>query len=331
MKIDCHIHALPERSIALLRRDPVYRVTLDGMKWHGGNYPDFEITPKWFDPDTALAGMKKNGIDMGIMSAAPKPLFYYEVDLEPAVAMCRETNLGLAEFQQAHPKNFRWMAHLPLRFPKAAVDMLDEAVAAGCCGVIAGTSIAGRRLDEPDYEIFWSAVENARHAGAAASGLRARQPRHGRLLSRLGDRHADRRHHRAGAADLQRHARPPSQGAIISALGGGFFPYQVGRLRQCISYRPELKHVKKDPWDYVGQIKFDTNVHENASLKFLIEFAGAENVLLGTDLPFSTAIEDPFGMLDAAAGGEARDPADFRNRARRLLQAGLRQARSTAP
>ena len=87
MKIDTHIHALPERSIALLRRDPVYRVTLDGMKWHGGNYPDFEITPKWFDPDTALAGMRKNGIDMGIMSAAPKPLFYYEVDQQAAVAI----------------------------------------------------------------------------------------------------------------------------------------------------------------------------------------------------------------------------------------------------
>ena len=62
--------------------------------------------------------------------------------------------------------------------------------------------------------------------------------------------------------------------------------------------------MKKDPWDYVGQIKFDTNMHENASLKFLIEFAGAENILLGTDLPFSTAIEDPFGMLNAAAGSE---------------------------
>jgi len=119
VKIDTHIHALPERSIALLRRDPVYRVTLDGMKWHGGNYPDFTITEKWFDPDVAVAGMKQNGVDIGIISAAPKPLFYYEVDLEPAVAMCRETNLGLAEYQQAKPQNFRWMAHLPLRFPKA--------------------------------------------------------------------------------------------------------------------------------------------------------------------------------------------------------------------
>ena len=64
MKIDSHIHALPERSIALLRRDLAYRVTLDGMKWHGGNYPDFEITPKcrlvananllWFDEVAVL-------------------------------------------------------------------------------------------------------------------------------------------------------------------------------------------------------------------------------------------------------------------------------------
>ena len=305
MKIDSHIHALPERSIALLRRDPVYRVTLDGMKWHGGNYPDFEITPKWFDPDTALAGMRKNGIDMGIMSAAPKPLFYYEVDQAPAVAMCRETNLGLAEFQKAHPKNFRWMAHLPLRFPKAAVDMLDEAVAAGCCGVIAGTSIAGRRLDEPDYEIFWSAVETLDMPVLL-------HPAYEHVSPGMGDFYlgsvigmptdatiALERLICSGMLDRYPKAR------IISALGGGFFPYQVGRLRQCISYRPELKHVKKDPWDYVGQIKFDTNVHENASLKFLIEFAGTENVLLGTDLPFSTAIENPFGMLNAAAGSDA--------------------------
>ena len=118
---------------------------------------------------------------------------------------------------------------------------------------------------------------------------------------------------------------------IISALGGGFFPYQVGRLRQCISYRPELKHVKKDPWDYVGQIKFDTNVHENASLKFLIEFAGAENVLLGTDLPFSTAIDRPVRHAECGCGRRGRDPADFGNRPGRLLQAeGLSDRRSPA-
>ena len=63
--------------------------------------------------------------------------------------------------------------------------------------------------------------------------------------------------------------------------------------------------MKKDPWDYVGQIKFDTNVHENASLKFLIEFAGADNVMLGTDWPFATGIDKPLDMLDATAGGAA--------------------------
>ena len=197
------------------------------------------------------------------------------------------------------------MAHLPLRFPKAAVDMLDEAVAAGCCGVIAGTSIAGRRLDEPDYEIFWSAVETLDMPVLL-------HPAYEHVSPGMGDFYlgsvigmptdatiALERLICSGMLDRHPKAR------IISALGGGFFPYQVGRLRQCISYRPELKHVKKDPWDYVGQIKFDTNVHENASLKFLIEFAGAENVLLGTDLPFSTAIENPFGMLNAAAGSDA--------------------------
>jgi aminocarboxymuconate-semialdehyde decarboxylase len=304
MKIDCHIHAIPERVLALLRRDSTYRVTLDGNRWRGGNYVEFDVTSKWYDPDVAFAGMQANGIDIGVLSAAPKPLFYYDVELEPAKRMCRETNLGLAEFSTAKPDHFRWMAHLPLRYPEAAVEMLHEAADAGCCGVLAGTNIAGRRLDEADYGVFWSAVQSLKLPVFLHPGYEHPNPGLDDyyLQSIIGmpteATIAIERLICSGVLDRYPDVR------VVCALGGGFFPYQVGRLRQCISYRPELKDAAKDPWKYVGQIKFDTNLHELASLKFLIEFAGPENVLLGTDLPFATAIQNPMDMLKAAAGSE---------------------------
>ena len=305
MKINSHIHILPERVLTLLRNDPVYRVKLDGMKWSGGNYVDFEVTPKWFDPKVTLAGMTALGIDMAILSAAPKPLFYYELELEPAKRLCHETNLGLAEYQAAMPDHFRWMAHLPLRFPEAAVEMLHQAHEAGCVGVLAGTNIAGRRLDEPDYDVFWAAVETLKLPVLLHPGYEPPNPglKDYYLQSIIGmpteATTAIERLICSGMLDRHPGAR------VICALGGEFFPYQVGRLRQCISYRPELKNVAKDPWDYVGQLIFDTNIHETASLKFLIEFAGAENVVLGTDLPFATGIKAPFEMLKSAAGSDA--------------------------
>ena len=108
--------------------------------------------------------------------------------------------------------------------------MLDEAVAAGCCGVIAGTSIAGRRLDEPDYEIFWSAVETLDMPVLL-------HPAYEHVSPGMGDFYlgsvigmptdatiALERLICSGMLDRYPKAR------IISALGGGFFPYQVGRL-----------------------------------------------------------------------------------------------------
>jgi aminocarboxymuconate-semialdehyde decarboxylase len=296
---------LPKRVLELLRSDPIYRVKLDGYHWSGGNYVDFEVTPKWFDPAVTLAGMKANGIDVGVLSAAPKPLFYYELELEPAQRLCRETNRGLAEYKSAEPDHFQWMAHLPLRFPQAATEMLHEAAEAGCRGILAGTNIAGRRLDEPEYDIFWSAVEKLDLPVLLHPGYEHPNPglKDYYLQSIIGmpaeATIAIERLICSGMLDRHPKAR------IICALGGGFFPYQVGRLRQCISYRPELKEVAKDPWKYVGQLIFDTNIHEVASLKFLIDFAGAENVVLGSDLPFATGIKNPLDLVKAATASEA--------------------------
>ncbi len=236
---------------------------------------------------------------MGIMPAAPKPLFYYEVDLEPAVAMCCETNLGLAEYQSAKPQNFRWMAHLPLRYPKAVVDMLDKAAAAGCCGVIAGTSIAGR-IDEPDYEIFWSAVEELDMPVLLHPAYEHVSPGMGdfylgSVIGTLTDATIALERLDLPQGMLDRHPKA----RIISALGGGFFPYQVGRPA-AVHFIPGPSDAREErPLGTMSARSSSTQTStKNASLKFLIEFAGADNVTLGTTGRSRPRTDNPFGMLD---------------------------------
>ena len=57
----------------------------------------------------------------------------------------------------------------------------------------------------------------------------------------------------------------------------------------------------RDPWAYRGQLLVDTITHDVESLRFLLSRMGAENVVMGTDLPFDMATPDPMAELTGAA------------------------------
>ena len=304
MRIDVHNHAIPKQALAVLAADPVYRVTIDGDRWRGGNYADFTIGAAFTDPWAKLDELDRWGIDAAVISAAPKPLFYYELGGGPGERICRATNEGLADFCASAPQRLRWMAHIPLQEPKRAIAVLDEARRGGAAGVLVGTSIAGRRLDEPAYEPVWTAIEDTGLPVLLHPGYEHATPGLERwyLASTIGlpleVTIATERLICAGTLDRHPHVK------IIVTLGGGFFPYQAGRLRQARKFRSELAQAPSDPWKYVGQLIFDTNLHDPMSLRFLIDAAGPEHVVFGTDLPFGTAAPDPLGLLSGAVDGD---------------------------
>ena len=168
-----------------------------------------------------------------------------------------------------------------------------------------GTSIAGRRLDEDDFEPFWAAAAETGlpteiHPDFTYDRRPALAPYYlnnvvglplettlaaARLIcAGVPDRHPDLR--------------------LVLLHGAGFLPYQAGRLRRATTVRPELRDAPADPWSYFGQIAVDTITHDDAALAYLISRVGADNVVLGTDLPFDMAPADPVGLVRAGAGDE---------------------------
>ncbi len=304
MIIDAHHHALPQRALDLFARDPVYRVELDGRRWHGGNHVDFTVADEFVETPAKLAQLDALGLDGAIVSGIP-PLFYYELDAGPGAAVCEAVNGGLAEMAAESGGRLRWMAHVPLQEPRRAAAMLEQAAADGAVGVHIGTSIAGRRLDETEFEPFWAA--------AAETGLPVEvhpdftYDRHPALAPYylnnvvglpLETTLTAARLICAGVPD--RHPRL----RIVLLHGAGFLPYQAGRLRHATTVRPELRDAPADPWSYFGQLAVDTITHDAEALAYLIARIGADNVVLGTDLPFDMAPPDPVGLLRAATGGD---------------------------
>ena len=299
MKIDTHNHAIPDPALDLLRKEKVYRVTIDGDRVQGGNHVGYRLLPSFVDPAAKLAELERGGLEGAVISAAP-PTLYYEVEAEAGEAMCLAMNEGLAEFCSRSPDRLRWMAHVPMQAPERAAVILAEAAGAGCVGVEVGSSIAGRRLDEPEFRPFWAQAEalelpvmihpayNQPHPGLEPWYL---QNVIGNMLETT---IAVERLICAGVLDEHPGTR------VLAVHAGGYFPYQAGRLRHARAVRPELSGAPEDPWSYRGQVLADTISHDRDALRFLVAKMGAENVVMGTDLPFDMATPHPMAALSEA-------------------------------
>ena len=83
--------------------------------------------------------------------------------------------------------------------------------------------------------------------------------------------------------------------------GGGFLPYQIGRLDHGWRVRPEARtHIDRAPSEFLDRFWFDTLTHDRASLEFLLARVGPDRLALGSDYPFDMADPDPVASVRAA-------------------------------
>src|SRR5262249_13235510 len=80
---------------------------------------------------------------------------------------------------------------------------------------------------------------------------------------------------------------------IVIVHSGGYFPWQQGRLRHGREVRSFPESAPRDPADYFGRVRTDCLTHDRRALRFLIDQAGIDNVLMGTDLPCDMASPEP--------------------------------------
>lgn len=296
---DVHNHAMPMDVLELFEHDPSFGVSVAGGTWDGVHHGPFPVVASFHDVDAKLADLDRVGIEAAILSPPPL-LFFYEIDGPESERVCVATNAGMADMCARSGGRLTWLANLPVQDPDRAVDSYRAAVGDGARGAALGTSVAGRRLDEPDFERFW--------AVAAEIGLpvllhpafnephAALEPWY--LQNVIGNpvetTLAAQRLLCAGVLDRYPALR------LVLLHGGGFLPYQLGRLRHARAVRPELADTPADVLGGLSQMYFDTITHDDEALRFLVSQVGEDHVLLGTDMPFDMAMQTPMESLGAA-------------------------------
>jgi aminocarboxymuconate-semialdehyde decarboxylase len=83
------------------------------------------------------------------------------------------------------------------------------------------------------------------------------------------------------------------------AHGGGYIPYQRGRLDHGWRVRPEPKQrMQGPPSESVKRLYFDSIVHFPPALDYLVRTQGADHVLMGSDYPFDMGPENPVAAVE---------------------------------
>lgn len=107
---------------------------------------------------------------------------------------------------------------------------------------------------------------------------------------------------------------------VVLAHGGGAVLALRGRLRHAHSFQPQARaRLGEAPEESLRRFYYDTVTHDRTLLRALIEFAGADRVLLGSDYPFDMGLEHPAEPVRALGLAPEDEEAILGGNARRLL------------
>ena len=306
--VDIHSHVIPPSVVEAIATDPIgFSARIeeeDGMRKvvhdQGYAYPLFE---EFVEPEAKLREMDRRGLDVSVLSPPP-PLFYYWAEAEMGVQVARLVNDGIAEYVTMSPERFVGMATVPMQDTEAAVAELERVVSTyRFQAVEIGTSVEGTQLTDPRFRQFLRrASELDVLILAHPYYVGAKQGLEDYYLTNLLGNPYDST---VMIANLMFSGVLDELPAIklCVAHGGGFAPYQIGRLQHGHRVRPEPKvNTETPPLKLLGRLFFDTITFCPRALRYLIDLVGAEHVVLGTDAPFDMGDEDPLKTVGAIPG-----------------------------
>ena len=89
---------------------------------------------------------------------------------------------------------------------------------------------------------------------------------------------------------------------LLFAHGGGFLPYQIGRLDKGYEqWELVSSNLQAPPSEYLKRFWYDTVLWNQDSIDFLVKTVGEDRVVAGSDYPFDLCVWPPKEMSDKGA------------------------------
>lgn len=258
---------------------------------------NWQLIPALTDVSLRLDLMDECGIDMQVLST-PSPPLDEQFDAKTARELARLANDEVAVLVNRHPGRFIGTATLSLDDPEWAAQELTRAVKQlGLRGALLYTSVNGRAIDGPEFEVLYDALEALDVPAWLHPERSARQPDYaGESSSMYGlflvfgwpyeTTLAMARLVFSGV--MQRH--PDIK--IITHHAGAMVPRLANRVRSHYQNLPRVDGpvgLDLPPIEYFKRFWVDTVTQASPSaLMSAREVFGAEHMVFASDMPFGT-------------------------------------------
>jgi aminocarboxymuconate-semialdehyde decarboxylase len=249
-----------------------------------------------------LRDMDKMGIDIQAVSPAPFQ-YYYWTEPELGAELARQINDRIAGVAASRPDRFVGIGTVPLQDADFAVTELERMVnELGMHGVEINTNVNG--LDLTDKKLR---LEKFFRKAQELDTVIFLHPMGFTQAERLCDHYFNNvignpmdttiaASHLIFDGVMKRNAKLK----IVLAHGGGYLAHYPGRMDHAHSARKDCRvEIKSSPTSYLKKMYFDTITFDPAMLRFMVDYYGADHVLLGTDYPYDMGDFDPIGSVKA--------------------------------
>ena len=298
--IDIHAHWYPQEWLSLFekdgpREDAALERTPGGYKVKAKHITN-AFDEKFVDLTDRIKQMDARGIDVHALSLTT-PMVYWA---SPALglALSQAFNDAAAAAHRKHPLRFCGLAMLPMQDPALALKELERAAKLpGMRGLYLATNVNGFELDE---KRFWDVYGKCEELGwtiflhPVDTVGKDRTVRY--YLKNLCGNPYD-----TGIA-----AAHLIFGGVLDRFpkldfnlphAGGTMPGLIGRWDHGTKVRPELKHMKRPPSEYLRRFTYDTIGHDDRINANLVRLVGADRVTLGSDYCFDMGLDDPLATI----------------------------------
>jgi aminocarboxymuconate-semialdehyde decarboxylase len=301
--IDAHAHLLPrdyppDAPACFPRMEPIEDST-DRLLVFGPTR--FRARDVFFAAEKRLVAQDASGVDAEVLTPMP-PLLRYDLPAGDGLALARHVNEVTTELCAVEPTRLIGLGMVPLQDPDLAAAELAAVQQLGLAGVEIASNVLGASIGDEKFLPFFT--EAARlgvaifvHAMPAATG---------RLPPRAMGTYVVGLEGAMAAASLITGgiaAKCPDLRIAFSHAAGGF-PLMLPRAQYFWggSWNEEPKVAERavmpddgpSPVQFARRFYYDSLVFDRRAIRFLVDYLGADRLLVGSDFP-AMPREDPAG------------------------------------
>lgn len=304
---DFHTHYIP-KDVMLWLKDNQKAVNAKWIEKDVSKNTFLEVDGKWgfelkdffIDFSKYKNELNKASITHAVTSPIPQ-LFMYDFNPVITAEISSVYNEALANLTKTYPDTISALGTVPLNSPEQAAALLQEAMNIGLKGAIIGPGLSGHMLSDDYFKPFFEEA-NRLKAIIFIHPLLSEDPRlKRRMMPNLIGVPWETT---VSATDLLLSGFTDTYPnvKVLFAHGGGFLPYQLGRLDKGFEQWDAVSaNLKALPSEYAKQFWYDTVLWNKKSIDFLINTVGEQRVVPGSDFPFDLSVWPPMARSNEAS------------------------------